>query len=97
MSLQISKPRRAYCRKLLLAHMIASQRHDLLSLEEGTGMPRRTLQDSIKAMIDIGIRCEFVQDGPKHRHGYYRIVDWGDHDVQWIAAHLKDLQHWVLG
>ena len=79
MSLQISKQRRAYCRKLLLAHMIANQRHDLMSLESATGMPRRTLQDSIKAMVDIGIDCEFVQDGPKHRHGYYRIVDWGNH------------------
>jgi hypothetical protein len=97
MSAPISKQRRAYCRKLLLAYIIASEKHDLLSLEEATGMPRRTLQDSIKAMADIGIDCEFVQDGPKHRHGYYRIVAWGDHDVQWITAHVKDLRHWVLG
>jgi hypothetical protein len=92
MSETVSKPRRAYCRKLLLAHTIASERHDLLSLEAATGMPRRTLQDAIKAMADIGIGCEFMQDGPKHRHGYYRIDDWGDHDRRWIAAHLAQLQ-----
>ena len=59
-------------------------------------MPRRTLQDSIKAMADIGLQCEFVQDGPKHRHGYYRITDWGDHDRAWIVGHRAELLR-VLG
>ena len=29
----------------------------------------------------LGSSASFVQDGPKHRHGYYRIEDWGDHDT----------------
>ena len=91
MTAAVSKQKKAYCRKLYLAHTIGSQRHDLHSLEEETGMPRRTLQDAIKAMDDIGIQCRFVQDGPKHRHGYYQIQDWGDHDPDWIAAHLPRL------
>ncbi len=84
-----SKQKKAYLRKLYIAHLIDTERQDLRSLEEVTGMPRRTLQDSIKAMSDIGIDCCFVQDGPKHRHGYYRIVAWGDHDQVWIKTNLN--------
>lgn len=88
----VSKQRRAYCRKLLLAHLVATERHDLRSLEAATGMPRRTLQDTLADLGDIGIACEFVQDGPKHRHGFYRILEWGDHDPDWVAAHLAELR-----
>ncbi len=88
----VSKQKKAYYRKLYLALLMDTERHDLHSLERDTGMPRRTLQDSIKAMADIGLDCEFIQDGPKHRHGYYRIVDWGDHQRQWVEGHLCQIQ-----
>jgi hypothetical protein len=87
-----TKQRRAYLRKLLLAHLVARERHDLRSLEAATGMPRRTLQDTLADLGDIGIACEFVQDGPKNNHGHYRIVDWGDHDASWIDANLERLR-----
>jgi hypothetical protein len=87
----VSKQKKAYCRKLYLAYCISSGRHDLHSLEAETGMPRRTLQDAIKAMDDIGIVCQFVQDGPKHRHGFYQLQDWGDHNPAWVAAHRDKL------
>ena len=92
-----SKQKKAYFRKLYLAHLIASERQDQLSLEAATGMPRRTLQDSIKAMADIGIVCNFVQDGPKHRHGYYELLDWGDHNPDWIAANLDTISAVLAG
>ena len=91
-----NKQRKAYYRKLYLAWLISQQRHDLISLEQLTGMPRRTLQDAIKAMADIGIHCEFVQDGPKHRHGFYQIFDWGDHEPAWIAQNLVTVEQ-ILG
>lgn len=87
-----SKQRRAYCRKLLLAHLVANGRHDLRSLEASTGMPRRTLQDTLADLGDIGIGCVFVQDGPKNNHGFYRIEAWGDHDPDWIARHAWQLE-----
>jgi hypothetical protein len=88
----MTKQRRAYCRKLVLAHLVASDRHDLRSLEDVTGMPRRTLQDTLADLGDIGIACQFVQDGPKNNHGFYRISDWGDHDPGWIALNLPRLR-----
>jgi len=92
-----SKQRRAYCRKLLLAHLVAGERHDLRSLEAATGMPRRTLQDAIADLGDIGIVCTFVQDGPKNNHGYYRLEDWGDHDPAWIARNAARLRQEIAG
>ena len=83
-----SKQQIAYYRKLYLAHLIANARLDVVGLERETGMPRRTLQDAIKAMADIGIDCRFVQDGPRHRHGYYQVDNWGDHRPEWIAENL---------
>jgi hypothetical protein len=88
----VGKQRKAYCRKLVVAHLIACERCDLHALEAATGMPRRTLQDCIADLADIGIRCEFVQDGPKHRHGYYAVRDWGDHDPRWIAQNIERLR-----
>ena len=87
----VSKQRRAYCRKLCVAHLVAREPHDLHALEAATGMPRRTLQDCIADLADIGIVCEFVQDGPRHRHGYYAIRDWGDHDPHWIVQRFDSL------
>lgn len=52
-------------------------------------MPRRTIQDALADLADIGIECGFVQDGPRHRHGYYEIRDWGDHDPRWVADNLQ--------
>jgi hypothetical protein len=88
----MSKQRRAYCRKLLLAHLVASGRQDLRSLEACSGMPRRTVQDCLADLGDIGIDCVFVQDGPKNNHGYYHIADWGDHDPDWIARNAQRLE-----
>ena len=87
----VSKQRRAYCRKLCVAHLIACAPHDLHALAAATRMPRRTLQDCIADLADIGIACEFVQQGPKHRHGHYAIRDWGDHDPRWVAEHFDGL------
>lgn len=86
------RQRSAYCRKLYLAHLIATGRHDLRTLQHATGMPRRTVQDALADLGDIGIACEFVQDGPRNHHGYYRLVDWGDHDPRWIGRHLDELR-----
>jgi hypothetical protein len=70
-----SKQRRAYCRKLCVAHLIARAPHDLHDAD----------------VREIGIVCAFVQQGPKHRHGHYAIRDWGDHDPRWIAEHFDGL------
>lgn len=90
--MESSKAARAFQRKLYLAWLISEQSHNLGTLQEATGMPRRTLQDTLKSLPDIGIHCEFEQRaGERNNQGRYRISDWGPIDPRWIAAHSDSL------
>jgi hypothetical protein len=64
---------------------------------EATGMPRRTAQDTIAALADLDILCEFEQlDGARNHAGGYQIREWGAIDKDWIAQHLVQIKT-VLG
>ncbi|GGI77640.1 winged helix-turn-helix domain-containing protein [Shewanella gelidii] len=89
---QASKQHKAFIRKLYLAHLIDSEQHNLGSLQALTGMPRRTLQDSITALKDIGIHCGFVQQGERHNAGFYRIDTWGPISPAWVDTHVDEMK-----
>ena len=91
MDIEGSKQKKAFLRKLYLAHAIDSEQHNLLSLNKHTGMPRRTLQDSIAALSDVGIECQFVQDGERNNSGYYKISTWGPISSAWVDTHLDEI------
>lgn len=84
-----SKSKKAFYRKLYIAYLIDSGKQNLVSLEEETGMPKRTLQTAMTALSDIGIEYEFIQDGAKNRHGHYKINDWGSTNKKWIKENLQ--------
>ncbi len=86
-----SKQQKAFYRKLFIAYQISTDKHNLLSLHKLTNMPRRTLQDAIAALIDLGIECEFVQDGERNNAGYYQIKSWGAIDSIWVRAHQAEI------
>ncbi|WP_310734250.1 winged helix-turn-helix domain-containing protein [Shewanella sp. SR44-3] len=88
----ITKSQRAFYRKLYLAHLISEDKHNLLSLQALTQMPRRTLQDTMAAMADIGIEVEFVQTKERHNAGYYHLSDWGPICKTWLAMHWLEIQ-----
>lgn len=90
-TVDISKQQKAFFRKLYIAHTIDSEQHNLLSLNKLTGMPRRTLQDSIAALADIGIECHFVQDGERNNAGYYKIGNWGPINGAWVNDNLETI------
>lgn len=91
-STQATKAQRAFWRKLYLAHLIASDRHNLASLTQVSGMPRRTVQDTLADLADIGICCQFEQqDGGRNNQGCYRIVSWGPINPDWVEEHLPTL------
>ncbi len=87
----ITKAHKAFLRKLLLCYLIHQQQHNLLSLHQLTKMPRRTIQDTLVAMLDIGVQIKFVQDGERHNAGYYQLVDWGPIHHQWIESNINDI------
>lgn len=90
---QVSKQQIAFVRKLYLAHVIDDGKHNLLSLQKLTGMPRRTVQDALAACSDIGIEVAFIQDGTRNNSGYYHIQTWGPINSAWVGTHLQQIQH----
>lgn len=89
----VSKQQRAFFRKLYLSYQISQEQHNLTSLQKLTGMPRRTIQDSIKDLSDIGIDCTFTQhEGGRHNDGHYHICDWGPIHRDWIESQLARIE-----
>ncbi|MGE8389654.1 MAG: winged helix-turn-helix domain-containing protein [Pseudomonas sp.] len=96
--MDVSKTKSSFYRRLYVAWLIDSQTATSVpALMEATGMPRRTAQDTIAALADLDIVCEFEQqEGARNHAGHYRIHDWGVIDKQWIIRHLRQIRD-VLG
>lgn len=96
--MQVSKTKSSFYRRLYVAWLIDSgQARSVPALEAATGMPRRTAQDTIAALADLDIICEFEQrDGARNHAGDYRVRDWGAIDKAWIGRNLTTIKD-VLG
>jgi hypothetical protein len=96
--MDVSKTKTSFYRRLYVAWLIDSeQANSVPMLTEVTGMPRRTAQDTIAALADLDIVCEFEQgDGARQNAGCYRIRDWGAVQPQWIEANVGRIKA-VLG
>jgi hypothetical protein len=96
--MDVSKTKSSFYRRLYVAYLIDSElASNVPALVDATGMPRRTAQDTIAALADLDIVCEFEQlDGARNHAGQYRIRDWGAIDKGWIAANLAQIKA-VLG
>jgi hypothetical protein len=96
--MEMSKTKTSFYRRLYVAWLIDSQAASSVpALMEVTGMPRRTAQDTIAALADLDIVCEFEQEqGARNHAGQYRIRDWGAVDRRWIEQHQKRIRD-VLG
>jgi hypothetical protein len=93
-SMEVSKTKSSFYRRLYVAYLIDSGiASSVPALTDVTGMPRRTAQDTIAALADLDIVCEFEQmDGARHHAGSYRIRDWGPIERQWIQANLQSIK-----
>jgi len=84
-----SKAAKAFQRKLLIAWCIKQHATNLTGLQKITGMPRRTLQDCIKVLDDVGIICRFhQQDEARNNQGEYRIESWGPIEPEWVNTQI---------
>lgn len=77
--MDVSKTKSSFYRRLYVAYLIDSGlASSVPALTEVTGMPRRTAQDTIAALADLDIVCEFQQEeGARNHAGRYRIREWG--------------------
>ena len=86
-----SKTKTSYYRRLYIAYLIDSGTNTVPAIREATGMPRRTAQDTILALSEIGIECEFVG---ATKAGMYKITSWSAIRKDWIKhnlQHIKDV------
>jgi hypothetical protein len=90
----VSKTKSSFYRRLYVAYLIDSGlASSVPALTEVTGMPRRTAQDTIAALADLDIICEFEQEeGARNHAGRYRIRDWGAIDREWIERNLQQIK-----
>ena len=96
--MDVSKTKSSFYRRLYMAYLIDSGlASSVPALTEITGMPRRTAQDTIAALADLDVVCEFEQeDGARNHAGRYCIREWGAIDPRWIEQHLRQIKA-VLG
>lgn len=92
--MDVSKTKTSFYRRLYVAWLIASgTATSVPALMAATGMPRRTAQDTLAALADLDIHCEFVQqEGERNNAGHYEIRDWGAIDPHWIGSHLARIK-----
>lgn len=92
--MEVSKTKTSFYRRLYVAWLIDSgTATSVPALMEATGMPRRTAQDTLQALAELDIHCEFQQEaGERNNAGHYSILDWGPVDPRWIAAHLSQIK-----
>ena len=92
--MDVSKTKSSFYRRLYVAYLIDSgMACNVPALTEATGMPRRTAQDTVAALADLDIVCEFEQqEGARNHAGRYRIRDWGAIDRGWIEGNLQRIK-----
>jgi hypothetical protein len=96
--MDVSKTRTSFYRRLYVAWLIDSgAASSVPALMTATGMPRRTAQDTLAALAELDIDCQFAQqEGERNNAGHYVIRDWGPINPQWVAHNLHQIKA-VLG
>lgn len=89
MASKMSKTKTSFYRRLYVAHLIDSGVNTVPAIVKAVGMPRRTVQDTILALNEIGMCCVFI--GPT-KTGHYEIQDWGPVDPEWVKGNLQHVE-----
>lgn len=88
MTTKYSKTKTSYYRRLYIAHLIDIGINTVPLLLEITGMPKRTLQDTILALAEMDIVCA-IAGGTKNRS--YSIEAWGAINKDYIKNNLQHI------
>lgn len=89
----LSKTKSSFYRRLYVAHLVSLGIANVPAVMAATHMPRRTAQDTLSALSELDIVCEFENsEGARHNIGVYVIRDWGPFDPGWIAVHAERLR-----
>lgn len=81
-----SKTKTSFYRRLYVAYLIDEGINTVPAIVAATGMPLRTAQDTIIALAELKIECEFMG---ANKNGIHVIKDWGFIDKELIKKNLK--------
>jgi hypothetical protein len=84
-----TKTKISYYRRLYIAYLIDTGVSTVPQIMSVTGMPRRTVQDTIKSLAELDIVCKFVG---ATKDGSYVISDWGAINNKWIKNNLQHVK-----
>lgn len=84
-----TKTKTSFYRRMYVAYLIDHGTNTVPAIIEATGMHRRVAQDTIAALHELKIECEFV--GP-NKGGNYVINNWGFIDKNLVRKHLKHIK-----
>ena len=87
--LKHSKTKTSFYRRLYIAYLIDRGINTVPAITAATGMPRRTAQDTLSALHELGIECEFVG---ATKDGHYQIHQWGPINQSWVANNITMIQ-----
>lgn len=81
-----SKTKTSFYRRLYVAYLIHCGINTVPAITEASGMPRRTAQDTIVALQELDVECEFIG---ATKDGSYKIISWGAIDLSWVETNIK--------
>jgi len=84
-----SKTKTSFYRRLYVAYLIDSGANTVPAIQDATGMPRRTAQDTIVALSELDIDCAFVG---ATKDGHYQVNDWGAIQKSWVRNNLSRIK-----
>lgn len=84
-----SKTKTSFYRRLLVARLIDTGTNSVPLIMEATGMPKRTIQDTITALSELDIECVF---SGATKNGHYSINGWGAINKKYIKDNLNNVK-----
>ena len=87
-----SRTKTSFYRRLYIAFLIEKGINTIPKIMEHIAIPRRTAQDTILALNEIEIECQF--DGA-NKNGQYKIISWGAIDPIWISKNIEKIKEYL--
>lgn len=87
--MQLSRTSTSFYRRLYIAYLIDCGVNTVPKLIAEIDIPRRTAQDTLLALEDIGIKCVFIGE---RKNGCYSIESWGVIDKDKLALEVETIK-----
>lgn len=87
--MSLSKTKTSFYRRIFIAHLIDNGFNTLPKIQDEITIPRRTAQDTIAALEELDIDCQFTG---ALKNGHYQIVSWGPFNKTWVNENISHIR-----